>query len=243
MKPLLLFAGAVSLLTASTSASDFSALAKPEFARSMLIDPVRQREVMCAGRVAALAQSGHFPKADADVITREVADRLAADLGSDEQAAETISIEVAHFSPSMFDDKDRRDARAKLVEVTAGRCTRYTNAYHSGGLAGLRTILRPKAEHPIVLPTVAQCFAISELAAKQVENPPISAGDLLELKSMLSANQSPAQQAAHVQAVETAQADLARERPQNDLLTRRSVACFAVFGQAARAARDDSDAR
>ncbi len=148
------------ILAAPAAASDFSFLAKPEFARTLLMSQQQREEMMCAeGWISAGADK---PLA---LLIAEMDDRHAAALGSrefvekrgpmvDEDVIEMElgETDVPSAGPSLADR--RKDRLSKLPP----RCAHLAAAFTSGGLPAAVPLLAPRPASVIALPSTGHCL-------------------------------------------------------------------------------------
>jgi hypothetical protein len=161
-----MFTFVITLMVAnSASASDFSGLADPGFARMSMLSPQRFLEVKCvAGANGALADTvGTKPltQAEAARLTKAVSERLATNLGSEKAAKDNLDMHAIWSSPEWAYDNEKLDRiRADRSEQSA-QCTQIYAATRSDTLAA---ILEAPSDKPITLPDLDTCLAYDLLA-------------------------------------------------------------------------------
>lgn len=148
------------IFAAPALASDFSFLAKPEFARSLLMSPKQREEMVCTeGWVSASADQPLAP------LIAEMDDRHAAALGSREFVEkrrpmideDVIDMELGENAappagPSLADRRKRR-----LAELPP-RCAQLAAAFTSGGLSAAAALIAPRPASVIALPSTGHCL-------------------------------------------------------------------------------------
>lgn len=160
MKRILLGGLASSLVVIPAAASDFSFLAKPEFARTLLMSSQQREEMVCTeGWISAAADTPLTP------LIAEMDDRHAAALGSREFVEkrgpmvdeDVIEMELGETDappagPSLVER--RKDRLAKLPP----RCAQLAAAFTSRGLTAAAPLLAPRPVGVIALPSTGHCL-------------------------------------------------------------------------------------
>ncbi len=168
-----MFTFVITLMVAnSASASDFSGLADPGFARMSMLSPQRFLEVKCvAAANGALSDTiGTKPlnQAEAARLTKAVSERLATNLGSAKAAKDNLDMHVMWSSPEWGYDK------VSLAEIRAERAEQFaqcTQIYAAARTDTLAATLEAPSDKPITLPDLDTCLAYDLLARPLPEYP------------------------------------------------------------------------
>ena len=221
----LLVALAASLSASPAGASDFSALAKPEFARAMLLSEQRKEEIRCTFSWVMSKQRSKLAP-----LTAEIDRRAAIELGSREE-----------FDRRDRDAEDYPDMAAAAAAERLNdprRCGELEAGFLKSGKAAF-ALLAPESPGPIPLPSTGHCLAQIEKGPVGRDDPS-AAKDLRQLRAqaLASRNFSPEElaeidrdYAAHqVKPANPPQPDPGMEIGIDDLI------CFPVMAEFARRA-------
>lgn len=225
--------GLAALLSAPVAASDFSALGRPEFARSLLLSGERQRDLACVSLAMAKARLrrgvSHQAAAAMGEALRPI---LAIELGSDDEARQLIERNESGWGPHSYDGKAEAVQRFTVIEAMSEKCAPLYNAFRSGGLAGFRAALKPSAGLIPLLP-LPECIALAERSASGSGSQSFfNASDLKEIRTSIEDGQSAEERATLDQATAAARTLIDGATMNPDLLRLRVVSCLAVFRQA-----------
>lgn len=157
------------------TASDFSALSEPSFARGLLIPLERREELICSERWHRAGRGELKP------LIGEIRDRLAIEIGSPEEAAKAFNfmdIDATHT------DEESVDWPSDGATIPA-RCDRIAAAFVSQGAVAAMALLAPRASAPIALPSTGFCLAQLEQGLIGKDQP-----ELVTMAQELRANAS-----------------------------------------------------
>ena len=210
----------LTLIGVPAQASDFSALAKPEFARFLLLPAKRQRQLECAGLALYLADHGGKPKkAAARRLADEVTQRLTRDLGDAALAKDMVEGKAAgHADPTRTEP-----IYAKTREYLAERCADLFANAEKGG-AELSADLGPLPLRPIELPSAEQCLAVAMRADELGDHQ--GRRMLAGLRAARLDNAPAAERAARSAVVESGVDMLRKLSVDGDVLDAMSMACI-----------------
>lgn len=231
MKPVALLV-LVALLSAPTAASDFSALGKPEFARSLLLPAARQRDLSCVGLAIANARLKRgVSQREATAKGEALRPLLAIELGSDDEARQLIERNESGWGPHFYDKKAEAAQRFEVMKAMSAQCASLDAAFRSGGIDGFRAALAPSAGLIALLP-LPECIALAERSASDGSGQSMfDARDLAEMRTSIANGRSAADRANLDAAVSVARTSIA-SAPMNAVQLRlRAVSCLAVFRQ------------
>jgi hypothetical protein len=229
---LLCFAAVAAVATlppSPASASDFSRLSEPSFARSMLLSPRRSREAQCGALARAEARLNRSMKvADAEAIAGEILRPLTVELGDAKLADELLSGE--RFGPHDYDDAETAKGRLSDMDMIGRHCAPLFEAFRSGGISALQARLEP-SRGLIPLLSLPECVAIAEASSRSGQSSPYDERVVADLKQLARQGGTTEELADREKAIETARARLVANPEQADTLMMRATACLATFRQ------------
>ena len=227
------------LVSLPASASDFSALGKPEFARSLLMSPGRQRDLTCVGLALANARLKRGVSRDASAMGAALRALLAIELGSDPEAGELIERNQSGWGPQFYDTQTDAAQRYKAMVARSAECSPLFAAFQSGGISKFRAALSPSAGLIPLLP-LPMCIALVERSAKDNGSDSFfNAGDLEEIRDLIAKGLSTEKRAALEQATAAARLAIAQSLIDPIRLRSRALSCLAVFHQSIDAGQMD----
>ena len=218
------------LVSSPTSASDFSALGKPEFARTLLLSPERQRDLTCVSLAIANARLKRgVSQADASAMVEALRPMLAIELGSDKEASDLIERNQSSWGSKSYDTKAEAAQRLKAMVAMSAGCARLDDAFRSGGIASFRAALSPSAGLIALLP-LPMCIALAERSGKDNGiDSFFHASDLEEIQTLIAGSRSAKERVALEQATAAARSSIAQSVIDPIRLRLRALSCLAVF--------------
>lgn len=231
----------LSLLAQPARASDFSDLARPDFARALLMTQQQREEMACAeGWIATGIDRPLAP------LIAAMDDRHAIALGSrrftEKRFPMTEELDVMQVelgapndppAPSLEDEKKRR-----LAELPS-RCAALAAAFAKGGLAAVTPMLAPRPGGPIALPPTGECLRQLE-SGRLAEADETMASSIRDLRRQLAASRlvTAAEKAAiEADYARATSAGAAPTKVEGDELSGpelKDLVCFPVMAELAR---------
>ena len=162
----------------TAQASDFSELAKPEFARSLLLPAAQRDEIACAMKWSGGAKR----KAYAPLIA-EIDDRAAAGTGKHlvEESGPPVDEPVVELSLDP-PEVDTAAAAQTEQEILPQRCLDIVSAFERGGMAAAAPLLAKRPESLIALPSTGHCIAQLQHGMMSRDDKSIS-GDMEQMRA------------------------------------------------------------
>lgn len=165
---------AAALIATSAQGSDFSALGKPEFARTILLPIQRRQDIACH----QLWLNGRRDQ-ELKPVVDEIRRRLAIELGSEQAALEAMPTESLDdgmaIAVTMETNSTTPDAPRIVTQgdpyLKVERCEALATAYAAGGIAQAAPLLAPARDGPIPLPTIGFCLAQLERGPMAKQDP------------------------------------------------------------------------
>lgn len=230
------FAVGALLTTTVTSASDFSKLGEPAFARSVLVGYQRQLEATCASiAIYRPKVVGNVAPADARIMGELVVQRLIEEIGSEKEARELIGDRPGWFDGYEYDSAESRRLKAETLALYAQKCAPLIDAYRTGGQAALEAKLLP-SRGLIPLLSVPRCIALIEYTTPRDPYPMFDKEQLVEMNELAHHGLSTSDSKTLDAAIAVERAELAKTQPAIEEVGREPIACLATFRQRAQEA-------
>lgn len=218
-----------SLLITAANASDFSKLAEPSFARSLLISSVRQQQIECAGLGLFRSARGESPgKKGARLLADAVSRRLSIEVGNEAYAKEIVEGRAADYADPTKTDHFWVEVRDYMTR----KCEPYFSA-SGNGESQLSAALGPMPTKPLTLPSEEQCLATADY---------VDQTKLLDwdedfgkvLRKDRFGNVDPQERARRQAVVEGGIEVLREKKPDKDHLEMMLIACLHTVAEAAK---------
>lgn len=236
MKRAVIMAVAASLAATSVSASDFSGLAEPSFARVILIGPQRQLEAVCVSMAMYRPGAvGNVAPADAKMMTDLVASRLIEEIGVEKDARQLLEDRAGWFDTTDADSAESKKMAAETLAEFAGKCAPLLDAYRAGGKAGFETKLLP-SRGLIPLLSLPYCIALTEYVSARDPYPMFGKEQLADIDELAHHSLSDADRKSLDAAIDGERTALAKSKPDIEALGPTPIACLATFRQRAQQA-------
>lgn len=219
----------VSAGVAPGTASDFSKLAEPSFARSLLVSPVRQRQTECAGVALYRAELGQSPgKENARRLAEAVAKRLAIEVDDTAIGRALVDSKHASYADPTKSNQFWNEVRSEM----ALKCEPLFEASRKGD-PELQAALGPMPTEPLTLPSEEQCLATSDYADETgLVDWDAEFGKLLRKERF--GNVDPRERARRQALVDGGIKELRAKKPDKDHLELMMVACLHTVAEAAK---------
>lgn len=223
---------AAAVMATPAPASDFSRLAKPGFARGLLLSADRQHELSCVALATARVRLKRGGSAtDAAAMSDALRALLTVELGDAAEARDLVEQRSSVWGPHSYDSRAEAAQRLKVVDAMSAQCAPLDDKFRTGGAAGFRAALSPSGGLISLLP-LPECIALAERSAREGGAQSFfHAQDIEELQASIDEGRTISERAALRQAVAASQKSLDGAKMDPRSLSMRALSCLAVFSQ------------
>jgi hypothetical protein len=221
---------AVSLAGMPASATDYSTLYKPSFARLGVLTSERVLQAECAGLAIHLAgvQPASYKTAAAR-LHEAVSRRLSADLGDGNDGRMYVEGKAHNYASSAFDPQTIKG----IIDIMEPKC-RVLIAKAKEGERALSKALGPVPTAPLELPGSEQCIAVLTYGIEREVEVLEGADEFVtvlrkDMLGVLAPDEATKLTARITKGVE----DLRAHAPDDDQLSRTIFSCFPTVHEAA----------